>query len=135
MLYEVARVVTGSLPAGALVWALPAVLGRLIDARHLLALTRDTRVARIRPAGGLGRDGRTTHYLATFADCAEEGRAPSPYARGLRYSLTAPMHATGRLVGTLSLWRGERPYSRADEELVLAVAAMAGLRLTRPSGR
>jgi hypothetical protein len=46
-----------------------------------------------------------------------------------------PMHAVGRVVGTLSLWSAERPYSRADEELVLAVAALLALRLTRPSAR
>ena len=38
-LYEVARVVTGLLPDGALVSALQALLGRLVDARQLLALT------------------------------------------------------------------------------------------------
>ena len=45
------------------------------------------------------------------------------------------MYAAGRVVGTPSLWSGERLYSRADEELVLAVAALLALRLTRPSGR
>lgn len=150
VLHEVARVVTGSLPEGALVSALHVLLGRLVDARRLLALTWDPgpRVLDLLWASGpgwtaanaglearvaeRGRPIRTTDYLAT---CTEEGRAPSPYARGLRYSLTAPMHAAGSVVGTLSLWSGERPYSRADEELVLTVAALLALRLTRPSGR
>ncbi len=149
-LYEVTRVVTGSLPDGALVSALHALLGRLVDARHLLALTwdADRRAFDLLWASGPGwtaadagleiravereRPLRTTDYLAT---CAEEGRAPSPYARGLRYALTAPMHAAARVVGTLSLWSGERPYSRADEEFVLTVAALLALRLTRPSAR
>jgi GAF domain-containing protein len=150
VLYEVTRAVTGSLPDGALISALHALLGRLLDARHLLALTWDAerRAFDLLWASGPGwaagdaglearavdraRPIRTTDYLAT---CAEEGRAPSPYARGLRYALTAPMHATGRVVGTLSLWSGERPYSSADEELVLAVASLLALRLTRPTGR
>jgi len=150
LLYEVTRAVTGALPDGALVSALHALLGRLLDARHLLALTWDSerRALDLLWASGPGwtaddaglearvaertRPIRTTDYLAT---CAEEGRAPSPYARGLRYALMVPMHAAGRVVGTLSLWSAERPYSRADEELVLAVAALLALRLTRPSGR
>jgi hypothetical protein len=45
------------------------------------------------------------------------------------------MHAGGRVVGTLSTWSDERPYSRADAELVQAVAALLALRLIRPSGR
>jgi hypothetical protein len=46
--------------------------------------------------------------------------------------------AAGRTAGAVSLWSGERPYSRADEELMAAVAALLALlalRLTRPSGR
>jgi hypothetical protein len=74
---------------------------------------------------------RTTDYLAT---CTEEGRAPSPYARGLRYALMVPMQVADRVVGTLSLWSAERSYSRADEEFV-AVAALLALRLSRSSGR
>jgi hypothetical protein len=45
------------------------------------------------------------------------------------------MQAAGRVVGVLSLWSGERPYSRADEEFLLAVATLLALRLTRPSGQ
>ena len=150
VLYEVTRAVTGSLPDGALIAALHALLGRLVDARHLLALAWDDErdafdllwssgpgwvpddsglEAKVRQHA---RPIRTTDYLAT---CAQEGRAPSPYARGLRYSLTAPMQAASRVVGVLSLWSGERPYSRADEEFIVAVAALLALRLTRPSER
>jgi GAF domain-containing protein len=75
---------------------------------------------------------RTSDYLAT---CAAEGRAQVPYARGLRYGLTVPMRAAGRTAGVLLLWSGERPYSRADEELMTTVAARLASRLTRPSGR
>jgi septal ring factor EnvC (AmiA/AmiB activator) len=38
-------------------------------------------------------------------------------------------------VGTLSLWSGERPYSRADEELITAVGALLAMRLSRSNGR
>ena len=78
------------------------------------------------------RSVRTTDYLAT---CGEEGRAPSPYARGLRYALMVPMQVADRVVGTLSLWSAERPYSRADEEFVVSVAALLALRLSRSGGR
>jgi hypothetical protein len=67
--------------------------------------------------------------------CAEEGRAHDEGARRLRHALTAPMHACGRVVGTRSLWSGERPLFAADEEIVVTVAALLPLRLTRPSGR
>jgi GAF domain-containing protein len=150
VLYEITRAVTGALPEGALIAAIHALLGRLLDARHLLALAweagpRTFDLLWASESGWVGDDTglecrvverarpiRTTDYLAT---CAEEGRAPSPYARGLRYALIAPMQAAGRVVGTLTLWSGDRPYSRADEEFVLAVASLLALRLTRPSGR
>jgi hypothetical protein len=79
-----------------------------------------------------GRPLRTTDYLAT---CAAEGRAPSSFARGLRFALMVPMQAAGRTVGTVSLWSGARAYSRADEEFVTAVAALLALRLRRPGAR
>jgi hypothetical protein len=45
------------------------------------------------------------------------------------------MHACGRVAGTRSLWSGEHPYARADEKVVVTVAALLPLRLTRPSER
>ena len=151
VLYEITRAVTGPLPDEALMPALHPLLGRLLDARHLLALgwSEERRAFRLLWASGPGwtpaDDGglearvlatqqplRTTDYLAT---CAAEGRAPAPYARGLRYALTVPMRAAGRTAGVLSLWSGERPNSRADEELMTTVAALLALRLTRPSER
>jgi hypothetical protein len=131
--------------------ALHPLLGRLLDARHLLALgwSEERRVFTLlwastpggAPEGEAGLQARvleldqplrTTDYLAT---CAAEGRAPAPYARGLRYALMVPMRAAGRTAGVLSLWSGERAYSRADEELMTTVAALLALRFTRPSGR
>ena len=46
-----------------------------------------------------------------------------------------PMQVADRLVGTLSLWSAERPYSRADEVFVVSVAALLALRLSRSGGR
>jgi len=150
VLYEVLRVVTGPLDDAVLVEALHPLLGRLVDARHLLALgwNAPTRVFDLLWASGpgwmagdaglearvveRGNAIRTTDYLAT---CAEEGREPSAYARGLRYALMVPMQAGGRIVGTLSLWSGERPYSRADEEFLTAVGGLLALRLARSGGR
>ena len=55
--------------------------------------------------------------------------------RGRRYALMVPMQVADRVVGTLSLWSAERPYSRADEEFVVSVAALLALRLSRSGGR
>jgi GAF domain-containing protein len=150
VLYEVTRVVTGELAPAPMVAALHPLLGRLLDARRLLALAwnAQARVFDLLWASGAGwtpgeaglelrvveraQPIRTLDYLAT---CADEGRAPSPHAHGLRYALTVPMRAEGGVVGTLSFWSGERPYSRADEELASAVASLLALRLTRPSAR
>ena len=150
VLYEVTRLVTGEVQDGAVIQALHPLLGRLVDARHALALGWSVEARRLDllwasgpgwtpDDGGLetlvvegGQPIRTVDYLAT---CAELGRAPSPYARGLRYALTVPMRAGGRAVGTLSFWSGERPYSRADEEFVAAAGALLALRLARPGGR
>ena len=142
---------TGPLPDEAVMPALHPLLGRLLDARHLLALgwSEERRAFSLLWASGPGwapdddaglearvlatqQPLRTTDYLAT---CASEGRAPAPYARGLRYALTVPMRAGGRTAGVLSLWSGDRPYSRADEEMMTTVAALLALRLTRPSER
>jgi GAF domain-containing protein len=150
VLHDAARVITGPDPDAAVMPALHPLLGRLLDARHLLALAWDEsrRAFRLLWASGAGwgpgdeglealvvqrgRAVRTADYLAT---CAAEGRAPLPYARGLRYALAVPMRAAGRTAGVLSLWSGERPYSRADEELMTTVAALLALRFTRPSER
>ncbi len=146
VLYEVTRVVTGALDDAATLKALHPLLGRLVDARHLLALGWNASAGAFAllwastPGWAAGDEGlearvveretpiRTTDYLAT---CADEGRAPSSYARGLRYALTVPMRAAGRVAGTLSFWSAERPYSRADEELATAVGALLALRLGR----
>jgi GAF domain-containing protein len=150
VLYEVTRLVTGEVQDGAVIPALHPLLGRLVDARHALALGWSVEARRFDllwasgpgwtpDDGGLetlvvegGQPIRTVDYLAT---CAELGRAPSLYARGLRYALTVPMRAGGRVVGTLSFWSGERPDSRADEEFVAAAGALLALRLARPGGR
>lgn len=149
-LYEVTGVLTGDLDDAAIMGALHPLLGRLLDARHVLALRWNGEAGEFdlvwasEPGWAPGDAGleasvveraepiRTMDYLAT---CAEEGRKPSPYGRGFRYALTVPMRAVGRVVGTLSFWSGERPYSRADEEFAAAVGALLALRLTRPSGR
>lgn len=150
VLYEATRVAAGELDDGATLAALQPLLARLLDARHMLALAWNG------AAGGLellwaagpgwipadaglearvverGQPVRTIDYLAT---CAESGQAPSAFARGLRYALIAPMRAAGRVTGTLSFWSGERAYSRADEELALAVGALIALRMGRPRPR
>jgi GAF domain-containing protein len=149
VLYEVARTVTGPLPDAAVMPALQPLLARLLDARHVLALTWDEPRRALgllwastpgwmpEDDGGLeavaierGQPLRTSDYLAT---CAAAGRPPAPFARGLRHALTVPMQAGGRSAGVLSLWSGERPYSRADEELMATVGSLLALRLTRPS--
>ena len=149
VLYEITKVVTGALDDAATVAALHPLLGRLIDARHLLALGWTAPAAAFdllwasTPGRAPGDEGlearvvereksiRTTDYLAT---CADEGRTPSSFGRGLRYALTVPMRAAGRVFGTLSFWSAERPYSRADEEFATAVAALLALRLARSRG-
>ena len=124
VLYEITRALTGALPDGALISALNVLLARLVDARHMLALGWDgeRRAVDLLWASGPGwapgdeglearvaerqRSVRTTDYLAT---CADEGQAPSPYARGLRYALMVPMQVADRVVGTLSLWSDRAP--------------------------
>jgi GAF domain-containing protein len=147
-LYEITRVVTGEPDDAVALAAIRPLLGRLLDARHMLALSWDVETRSFallwaaRPGWTLDDAGlelrvvergtpiRTTDYLAT---CQDEGRAPSPFAHGLRHALTVPLRAAGRVIGTLSLWSSERGYSRADEEFVGAVGALLALRLGRTS--
>jgi GAF domain-containing protein len=147
-LYEITRVVTSEPDDAVALAAIRPLLGRLLDARHMLALswnveTRSFALLWAARSGwtlddaGLelrvverGTPIRTTEYLAT---CQDEGRVPSPFAHGLRHALTVPLRAAGRVIGTLSLWSSERGYSRADEEFVGAVGALLALRLGRTS--
>jgi GAF domain-containing protein len=149
-LYEVTRVVAGQMDDAAAFQALAPLLGRLLDVRHALALGWDARAgacdlswastagwapgdAGLEPCvARRGQAIRTIDYLAT---CAGEGRAPASYARGLRYALTVPMQAGGRVLGTLSFWSAERAYSRADQEFVSALGMLLALRLIRSGAR
>jgi hypothetical protein len=96
------------------------------------ARRQQRRAPRGRRHGQRGQSIRTIDYLAI---CAAEGRAPSSYARGLRYTLTAPMRASSRVLGTLSSWSAERADSRADEEFVTAVGSLLAQRLAASTVR
>ena len=144
VLYEVTRAVTGPLPRRGGEAALHPLLGRLLDARHLLALgwSEERRAFSLVWASGPGwapdddrgsrrvvlstqqpRD-RTTDYLATCGRRAWR----RPLRPGLRYARRAD--ACSAIARSGCSRCGARPrYSRADEELVTTVAALSALRL------
>jgi GAF domain-containing protein len=146
VLYDILRAVTGPLAHDKFVEVVHSLLGRVLDVRRLLMLRRDANAHAFElvwasapgwsvEAAGLetlvferNRVIRTADYLAT---CQAEGVAPSAFAHELRHATIAPMSVADRVVGVLALWSADRGYSRADEELVTTVAALAAMRLTR----
>ena len=68
---------------------------------------------------------RTTDYLAI---CEAGGAGAVAYARRTPLRVLVPMSLADRAVGVLALWSADRAYSRADEELLTTVAALAASR-------
>jgi GAF domain-containing protein len=146
-LYDILRAATGPLDHAKFLEAVHALLSRLLDVHRLLMLRRDTTNARAFELVWASAPGwspedagletlvfernrviRTPDYLAT---CQTEGVAPSAFAHDLRHATIAPMSVADRVVGVLALWSADRGFSRADEELLTTVAALAAMRLTR----
>jgi len=146
VLYDVVRAFTGPLPCQEYVEAIPPMLGRLLDVRRMLMLRWDAATrgfdlvwasAQGWEPGDAGLEARvvergqpirTLDYLAI---CQGEGVTPSAFAHGLRHALIVPMSLADRAVGVLALWSLDRPFSRADEELLTLVGGLSALRLTR----
>jgi GAF domain-containing protein/CheY-like chemotaxis protein len=154
VLHDLSRAVTGELDRRALLEALRAQLGRVLDVRNMVVVTRaddgddlevalrfqddvrDENVPR-RSAGrgtGLmtavldsGQPVRTDDYLG---ECLRRGVRPVATSESMRYWLGVPMTARDRVLGVLVLRSGERPFTEAEERLLLNIAHLTALALS-----
>jgi len=153
VLHDLSRAVTGQLERGAIVDALRRHIARVLDARNLVVIVRDAeredlevvlrvtdgaddaREPRRYPLGDIGlmsvvlatsRPVRTDDYAA---ECGRHGVEPIQGAAELRHWLGAPMTAGEQVLGVIALRGGPRPFSAADERLLLNIAHLAALAL------
>jgi signal transduction histidine kinase/ActR/RegA family two-component response regulator len=155
VLHELSRSVTGQLDQAGLLDTVYQQVARVLDVPNMAVLLLDeehddrlTVALRVRNGrrcedeephfyprarAGLsghvfdtGRPIRTTDYVA---DCARYGVAALPAAVDLPCCLIVPMTAGDRVLGVLSLRSPVRPFSDADERLVVNIAQLAALML------
>jgi signal transduction histidine kinase/CheY-like chemotaxis protein len=157
VLHDLSRAVTGQLERGAIVEAVRRHVARVLDARNMIVILRnaereelevalrvtdgadDPSEPRRYPVGDIGlmsvvlatsRPLRTDDYVA---ECRRHGVEPIGGSAGLRHWLGVPMTAGEQVFGLIALRGGGRPFSEADERLLLNIAHLAALALR--SGR
>jgi GAF domain-containing protein/CheY-like chemotaxis protein len=153
VLHELSRAVTGELDRAALLDALRTQLARVLDVRNMLVILRaddgdDLEVAlrivdgereegeprRYPPGSGLvgavldsGQPLRTDDYAA---ECMRRGVRPVAVSERLPYWLGVPLSGRGRVLGALILRSAERPFTEAEERLLLNIGHLTALALS-----
>jgi signal transduction histidine kinase/CheY-like chemotaxis protein len=154
VLHDLSRAVTGQLDRAALIAALRSHLARVLPAENMVVVLRDAerddlevalrvvgsvedtappRRFPLREAGlvsivlELNRAVRTDDYAST---CEYYGAAPVTTSAGLRYWLGAPMIAGDRALGVIALRGGDRPFTEADERLLVNIAHLSALAMS-----
>jgi len=153
VLHDLSRAVTGQLDRGAIVEAVRRHVARVLDARNMSVVLSDTerdeleiglrvtdgvddvREPRRYPIGDIGlmsvvlatsRPLRTDDYAA---ECQRHGVEPIARSAHLRHWLGVPMSAGERVLGVIVLGSSQRPFSAADERLLLNIAHLGALAL------
>ena len=154
VLHELSRSVTGQLDQAGILETVHQQVPRVLDVRHMAVVLLDEEhdrlavVLRVRDGqrcddeephfyprnrAGLstlvfnsGRPIRTTDYIT---DCARHGVTPVANARAMPHCLIVPMTAGDRVTGLLSLRSPDRPFTDADERLVVNIAQLVALML------
>ena len=154
VLHDLSRAVTGQLDRAALIAALRSQLARVLAAENMVMILRDdergdlevairvvngvedTAPPRRFPVDACGlvtvalqqnRAVRTDDYAAA---CASYGAVPVTTSAGLRYWLGAPMVAGDRAVGVIVVRGGDRPFTEADERLLVNIAHLTALAMS-----
>jgi GAF domain-containing protein len=154
VLHELSRAVTGELDRAALLEALHVQLGRIVDVRNMVVVLRaddgDEMEVALRILDGERDDSEPRRYLARgvglmttvlesgqplrtedyAAECARRGVKPVAASLRMRYWLGVPMSARERVLGMLALRSDERPFTEAEERLLLNTAHLAALALS-----
>jgi GAF domain-containing protein/CheY-like chemotaxis protein len=154
VLHDLSRAVTGELDRGAVIEAIHRHVGRVLDVDNMVILLRDEErgdyeiALRIvggakdlspplrYPAGTVGLMSivvergapiRTDDYAA---ECARYGTQPVDLSARLKHWLGVPMAAGDRVLGGLVLRGGARPFTAADERLLINIAHLSALALS-----
>jgi GAF domain-containing protein len=154
VLHELSRAVTGELDRAALLEALRGQLGRVVDTRNMLVVLQtdegDAMEVALRITDGERDDSEPRRYLARdmglastvlesgqplrtddyAGECARRGVQPLPHGLRTRHWLGVPLTARDRVLGMLALRSNERPFSEAEEHLLLNTAHLAALALS-----
>jgi signal transduction histidine kinase/CheY-like chemotaxis protein len=154
VLHELSRAVTGELDRTALLEALRGQLARVVDTRNMIVMLRadggDTLEVALRirdgvrddhepgryPTSGVGlvavvlESGRPLRTDDYAAECARRGVKPVAGALDMRYWLGVPLSARDRVLGMLVLRSSERPFTEAEEGLLLNTAHLTALALS-----
>jgi len=152
VLHELSRAVTGQLDRAALIDAVAAQVGRVLDARQMVVMLiddarHDLEVV-FRIADGVrqvtnerypqrsvglqsvvletGRPLRTDDYLA---ECARHGVQPVARSTSLRFWLGVPMRAGDATLGVIALRSTEHPFTASDERVLANIGQLAALQL------
>ncbi len=153
VLHDLSRAVTGQLDRGAIVEAVRRHVARVLDARNLVMILRDAEREELEvalrvldgaddaseprryPVGDIGlmsvvlatnRPVRTEDYAA---ECVRQDVEPIAGSAELGRWLGVPMAAGEQVLGVIALRGGARPFTDADERLLLNIAHLAALAL------
>ncbi|HXA95814.1 MAG TPA: GAF domain-containing protein, partial [Candidatus Dormibacteraeota bacterium] len=154
VLHELSRSVTGQLDQAGLLDAVHQQVARVVDFRALAIMLldeeRDQLAVALRVQDGRRCDDEEPHVYARSqaglsgfvvasgqpvrtsdyaADCARLGVAPLPNAMDMPHSLVVPMTAGERVLGVLSLRGQDRPFTEADERLLVNIGQLVALTL------
>ena len=152
VLHELSRAVTGQLDRVALIEAVAAQVGRVLDARQMVLMLIDDERQELQvalriadgvrqPADGryplrsvglqsvvleTGRSLRVDDYVA---ECARHGVQPVPRSESLRFWLGVPMRAGDTTLGVIALRATDHPFSASDERVLTNIGQLAALQL------
>ncbi len=150
VLYELSQAVTGQLEVARLLQAIHQQVGRVLDARNMVALLYDEErrefevalqmqwgepdpAAPLRYSLGAGLitrvvERRQAIRASDYAEtCRREGVEPVPASLRFPHWLGVPMIAGDRIVGGLILRSATHPFTEAGEQLLTNIASLAAL--------
>ena len=152
VLHDLSRAVTGQLDRAALLDAIRAHVGRVLDDRNIVVALRDAEPGGVeialritdgaedrqpplryaRSVGlmsvvlATGRAIRTSDYLG---ECARRGVDPVGFSAHLTHWMGVPMAAGEDVLGVIVLRGNARPFGEADERLLANIGHLAALAL------
>jgi GAF domain-containing protein/CheY-like chemotaxis protein len=154
VLHELSRAVTGELDRATLLQALRTQLARVLDVRNMVVVlriedgdelevalriiddARDDGEPKRYPSRGIGlmtpvlESGQPLRTDDYAAECTRRGVRPVPASERMRHWLGVPLSARDRVLGVLVLRSAERPFTEAEERLLLNVAHLTALALS-----